>query len=154
MEPSGEAAGESAAPRRKCVLVVEDNATVGGLLVALLREEGYRSLRAWDLREAVRMARDRRPDLLVLDLSLPYPDGLPMLDELRACEDTKHAPIVLVSGSALQLTPEQRERLSETVTKPFDIDKILNVFRRALGDPEQLIAERQYTSHDTYLNGW
>src|SRR5436309_6877948 len=48
-----QSASESAAvgasqPRRKCVLVVEDNATIGGLLVALLREEGYRALRAWD----------------------------------------------------------------------------------------------------------
>src|SRR5215207_8657408 len=91
-------------PKRKCVLVVEDNATVGGLLVALLREEGYRALRAWDGREAMKMARDRRPDLIVLDLSLPYRDGIEVLRELRANEDTVEAPIVVVSGSALQLT--------------------------------------------------
>ncbi|MDP8924199.1 MAG: response regulator, partial [Chloroflexota bacterium] len=60
-------AASSPGPRRKCVLVVEDNATIGGLLVALLREEGYRALRAWDGREAMKMARDRRPDLIVLD---------------------------------------------------------------------------------------
>src|SRR6266498_5412559 len=95
-------------PRRKCVLVVEDNATVGGLLVALLREEGYRALRAWDGREAMKMARDRRPDLIVLDLSLPYRDGIEVLRELRANEETVEAPIVVVSGSALQLTPDDR----------------------------------------------
>ena len=146
--------GQGPGPRRKCVLVVEDNATIGGLLVALLREEGYRSFRAWDGREAIKMARDRRPDLIVLDLSLPYRDGLEVLYELRGNEDTKHAPIVVVSGNTLQLSPEDRALVTETVSKPFDIDKLMNVFRRALGDPEQEIPDRQYDAHDTHLHSW
>src|SRR5881275_1398992 len=96
------------ATKRKCVLVVEDNATIGGLLVALLREEGYRALRAWDGREAIKMARDRPPDLIVLDLSLPYRDGVEVLRELRGNTDTTEAPIVVVSGNALQLTQDDR----------------------------------------------
>src|SRR5947207_2876647 len=48
-QPAAETgASATTATRRKCVLVVEDNATIGGLLVALLREEGYRALRACD----------------------------------------------------------------------------------------------------------
>src|ERR687893_787708 len=127
------AATVQSGPRRKCVLVVEDNATVGGLLVALLREEGYRALRAWDGREAMKMARDRRPDLIVLDLSLPYRDGVEVLHELKANEDTAQAPIVIVSSATVQLTQEDRELVNETVSKPFDIDRLMNVFRRALG---------------------
>ncbi len=146
VEPSG--------PRRKCVLVVEDNATIGGLLVALLREEGYRGLRAWDGREAIKMARDRRPDLIVLDLSLPYRDGVEVLRELKASEETAHAPIVIVSGSALELTTEDRELVTESVTKPFDIDRLMNVFRRALGDPEQDVPERTYGASDNHLTTW
>ena len=144
----------SPGPRRKCVLVVEDNATIGGLLVALLREEGYRALRAWDGREAMKMARDRRPDLIVLDLSLPYRDGLEVLYELRGNENTKDAPIVVVSANALQLSTEDRALVTETVSKPFDIDKLMNVFRRALGDPEQEIPERHYDAQDTHLHSW
>src|SRR5688500_7496648 len=125
----------SATPsRRKCVLVDEDNATIGGLLVAVLREEGYRALRAWDGREAMKMARERRPDLIVLDLSLPYRDGVEVLRELRANEDTVEAPVVVVSGNATQLTPEDRALVTDTVAKPFDIDRLMNVFRRHLGD--------------------
>jgi DNA-binding response OmpR family regulator len=144
----------SAGPRRKCVLVVEDNATIGGLLVALLREEGYRALRAWDGREAMKMARDRRPDLIVLDLSLPYRDGVEVLHELKANEDTAQAPIVIVSSSAVQLSQEDRDLVNETVSKPFDIDRLMNVFRRALGDPEQEVPERHYGSSDTHLHSW
>jgi DNA-binding response OmpR family regulator len=115
-------------------------------MVALLREEGYRALRAWDVREAVKIARDRKPDLLLLDLSLPYRDGAPQIDELRGSAETKHAPIVLISGNVLQLTPEQREQLAECVSKPVDIDRLVNYVRRHLGDPELEIPEKNYTS--------
>lgn len=142
------------ATRRKCVLVVEDNATIGGLLVALLREEGYRALRAWDGREAIKMARDRKPDLIVLDLSLPYRDGVEVLRELRSNEDTAEAPIVVVSGNALQLSQDDRDLVSDAVSKPFDIDRLLNVFRRHLGDPETEVPERPYGATDNHLNSW
>lgn len=148
-------ASSTATPtRRKCVLVVEDNATIGGLLVALLREEGYRALRAWDGREALKMARDRRPDLIVLDLSLPYRDGVEVLRELRGNEDTVDAPIVVVSGSALQLTPDDRALVTDTVSKPFDIDRLMNVFRRHLGDDEVAVPDRAYDKTDSHLHSW
>jgi len=154
-QPSGDAAvAQASLTRRKCVLVVEDNATIGGLLVALLREEGYRALRAWDGREAMKMARDRPPDLIVLDLSLPYRDGVEVLRELRSNDDTAEAPIVVVSGNALQLTPDDRALVSEAVSKPFDIDRLMNVFRRLLGDPEIDVPDRPYDKTDSHLHSW
>jgi CheY-like chemotaxis protein len=154
-QPSAEnGASTATGTRRKCVLVVEDNATIGGLLVALLREEGYRALRAWDGREAIKMARDRRPDLIVLDLSLPYRDGVDVLRDLRSNEDTTEAPIVVVSGSALQLTPDDRALVTDTVAQPVDIDRLMNVFRRHLGDDEVDVPERQYDKTDSHLHSW
>src|SRR3954469_22395152 len=85
-------------PRRKVVLVVEDHASVGGLIAALLRQEGYRAVRAWDPQEALRLARGRSPDLVLLDLNLAYPDGLEVLKQVRANESTRRAPIVVVAG--------------------------------------------------------
>lgn len=155
-QPASEngASSTATATRRKCVLVVEDNATIGGLLVALLREEGYRALRAWDGREALKMARDRKPDLIVLDLSLPYRDGVDVLRELRANDDTVDAPIVVVSGSALQLTPDDRALVTDAVSKPFDVDRLMNVFRHHLGDDEVDVPERAYGATDTHLHSW
>jgi DNA-binding response OmpR family regulator len=155
-QPSSEngASPTAVATKRKCVLVVEDNATIGGLLVALLREEGYRALRAWDGREAMKMARDRRPDLIVLDLSLPYRDGVEVLRELRANDDTVDAPIIVVSGNALQMSPDDRALVTDTVAKPFDIDRLMNVFRRHLGDDEVDVPERAYGATDSHLHSW
>src|SRR5438874_2066565 len=125
------AAPTAAGPRRKTVLVVEDNATIGGLLVGLLREEGYRALRAWDGGEALRMARDRRPDLIMLDLSLPYRDGLELARELKAQQETREAPMIAISGNTLMLPPGDRELLTECLSKPIDLDRLLNYVRRA-----------------------
>jgi len=136
------------------VLVVEDNASIGGLLVALLREDGYRALRAWDVREGIRIANDRPPDLIVLDTSLPYREGFQALAELRADNKTRSAPIVVVTANDLQLSPDDEREVAALVSKPFDVDKLLNVFRRVLGDPEQAVPERQYDVNDVHLHSW
>lgn len=142
-------------PRRKTILVLEDYATIGGIIPALLREEGYRALRAWSIGEALKIARDRRPDLILLDLGLPYREGLAMLDELQANPDTKDAPIIVIASGALQLAPEVRERLAACLAKPIDIDRFLNHVRRALGEPEQELPEKKYdTIHDAHLHSW
>jgi len=59
-----------------------------------------------------------------------------------------------VSGSALQLTPDDRALVSDSVAKPFDIDRLMNVFRRHLGDDEIDVPERLYDKTDTHLNSW
>src|SRR5437764_13122412 len=97
------------APRRKVVLVLEDHASVGGLIAALLRQEGYRAVRAWDPQEALRLARGRAPDLVLLDFNLAYPDGIQVLQQVRNHEATRRAPIVLVMGTELQLSTEESE---------------------------------------------
>jgi CheY-like chemotaxis protein len=133
---------ERVAPKRKTILIVEDNASFGGLLVALLREEGYRSLRAWDGQEAANMARDRRPDLIILDLALPYREGISILRQLKSQTETAKAPVLVFSGNILVLTPEEEQLVEGVVTKPFDIDRVLNVIRKALGEPEQEVPDK------------
>jgi CheY-like chemotaxis protein len=143
-------------PRRKVVLVVEDNGSVGGLIAGLLRQDGYRAVRAWDGQEAVRLARGRQPDVIVLDVSLSYPDGLAVLEQLRANEATRRAPIVVVTGANAQvpLTTADAEAVAEVIQKPFDIDVMLNAVRRVLGDPEVDIQPRQYDVTDHFLHGY
>ena len=141
-------------PRRKVVLVVEDNASFGGLIAGLLREEGYRAVRASDGREALRLARDRRPDLIMLDLELPYKEGVEVLDELRQHKETKLSPMILVAGNTMVLSSDDREQLSDLINKPYDIDILMNSVRKALGDPLQAVTEKHYDVTDAHLNSW
>jgi CheY-like chemotaxis protein len=144
----------AAAPRRKVVLVLEDHASVGGLIAGLLRQEGYRAVRAWDPQEALRLARGRAPDLVLLDLNLAYPDGLEVLKQVRGHEATRRAPIVLVTGGSLTLSTEDADLVDEVVQKPFDIDLMLNAVRKALGDPIVEVQPRQYDAQDYFLHGF
>jgi CheY-like chemotaxis protein len=143
-----------AMPRRKVVLVLEDHGSVGGLIAGLLRQEGYRAVRAWDPQEALRLARGRSPDLVLLDLNLAYPDGLEVLRQVRNNEATRRAPIVVVAGGSLSLSSEDAALVDGVVQKPFDIDMMLNTVRKALGDPVVEIQPRQYDPQDYFLHGY
>jgi CheY-like chemotaxis protein len=141
-------------PRRKVVLVLEDHASVGGLIAGLLRQEGYRAVRAWDPQEALRLAKGRAPDLVLLDLNLAYPDGLDVLRQVRNHEATRRAPIVVVAGGNVTLSSEDNSLVDGVVRKPFDIDMMLNAVRKALGDPLVEIQPRQYDPQDYFLHGY
>jgi DNA-binding response OmpR family regulator len=127
---------------------------VGGLIAGLLREDGYRALRAWDGREALRLARDRRPDLIMLDLDLPHKDGVEVLCELKQHKETRQSPVIVVSGNTIVLSNEDKEQLSDAITKPFDIDVLLNAVRKAVGDPLQEVAPKEYDLTDSHLNSY
>jgi CheY-like chemotaxis protein len=140
--------------RRKVVLVLEDHASVGGLIAALVRQAGYRAVRAWDPQEALRLARGRAPDLILLDLNLAYPQGVDLVSQLRGSESTRHAPIVVVAGGELTLSAADAEVVEEIVKKPFDIDVMLNAVRQALGDPVVDVQPRPYDVQDHFLHGY
>ncbi len=102
----------------KRVLVVDDDAKTVELVKLYLNRDGYRVLTAYDGIEALRLARESHPDLIVLDLMLPGIDGLEVCRTLRAESDV---PIIMLTAR----TTEQ-DRLTgldlgadDYVTKPF-----------------------------------
>ncbi|MCC7106381.1 MAG: response regulator [Chloroflexi bacterium] len=133
--------------------MVEDHASIGGILVGLLREAGYRTLRAWDSREALKMARDRLPDVIVFDLGLPYHDGFKAVAEIRANPALVSTPIVITTVAPILLPPVEQQNVT-IVNKPADIDRLFNHLRRALGEPEEVVEKPAYTFTDENGFGW
>ncbi len=134
--------------------MLEDHASVGGLIAGLLRQEGYRAVRAWDPQEALRLARGRSPDLVLLDLNLAYPDGLDILRQVRGNEATRRVPIVVVTGGEMKLSTDETDLVESVVHRPFDIDIMLNAVRKALGDPIVEVQPRNYDAQDYFLHGY
>jgi DNA-binding response OmpR family regulator len=102
----------------KRVLVVDDDVKTVELVKMYLRRDGYDVLTAFEGIEALRLAREARPDLLVLDLMLPGIDGLTICRTLRAESDV---PIIMLTAMT---TEEDRLKgldlgADDYVTKPF-----------------------------------
>ena len=79
------------------ILVVDDDPAMVGAITALVGTEGHQVITAYDGLTAVKRFREERPDLVLLDLAMPGPDGFTVAGRMRAEGD---APIVVVSGES------------------------------------------------------
>ena len=116
----------------KLFLVVEDFEDSRFMMRRLLEMAGYAVLEASDGEQAVKMAVESRPVLILMDLSLPKLDGLSATRQIRQKKGLKKVPIVAVSAHD---SPESRiEALdagcNEYVTKPIDFDHLHALLRR------------------------
>jgi DNA-binding response OmpR family regulator len=116
------------------VLVVDDDADVRMLVGELLTRAGYRISEAPDGRAALRVLYDERPDLVLLDVSMPELDGWGTLERIREVSDV---PVVMLSalGAELEKVRALRGGADDYVTKPFGRQELLarveSVLRRA-----------------------
>lgn len=117
-----------------CILVVDDEPDVTDLLAYNLRKAHYEVLVAADGREALHLARDSQPDLILLDLMIPEVDGLDVCRELRK---TSSIPIIMITARG-----EETDRVvglelgaDDYVCKPFSVRELMArikaVLRRA-----------------------
>jgi DNA-binding response OmpR family regulator len=116
------------------VLVVDDDADVRALVTELLTRAGYHVTEAPNGREALKALFEQRPDLVLLDISMPELDGWATLDRIRELSDV---PVVMLSafGAELEKVRALRAGADDYVTKPFGRQELLarveSVLRRA-----------------------
>jgi two-component system cell cycle response regulator DivK len=111
----------------KQILVVEDNEKNMKLFRDVLRASGYRTLEASTGRQALTLAIDHRPALVLMDIRLPDISGIEALRTLRADARTADIPVVAVTAQAME---GDRVRFIEAgfdgyLSKPVDIDAFL-----------------------------
>lgn len=92
------------------ILVVDDHAAIREPLAKLLRYEGYDTASAANGAEALAAVKERKPDLVVLDLLMPKMDGLTFLSEASRELDGADLPVIVVTGG---LNPSQIRRAGE-----------------------------------------
>jgi CheY-like chemotaxis protein len=116
------------------ILLVEDNAKNMTLLRDVLRATGYRTLEASTGGQALRLATEHGPALVLMDIRLPDMDGAEALSRLRMDRRTASIPVLAVTAQAMQ---GDRERFKESgfdgyLSKPVDIDELLATIARHL----------------------
>lgn len=111
------------------ILVVEDNPTNMKLAVLLLQREGHEIIEAADAETGIRLARERQPQLILMDLQLPGMDGLAATRLLKADVATRDIRIVALTALAMN---GDRERVTAAgcdgyIAKPFHYKEFLKV---------------------------
>jgi len=109
------------------ILIVEDDHQTVKLIKFILEKDDYSTISAKDGEEGLQMARERKPDLIVLDLMLPGMDGYRVCEILKANPNTKEIPIIVLT--ALDTGPDFEKALEKKadwyITKPFEPQHLL-----------------------------
>jgi DNA-binding response OmpR family regulator len=125
------------------ILVVDDEPSVTDLLAYNLRKALYDVIIAADGRQAIKLAEEAKPDLILLDLMIPEIDGLDVCRELRK---TSHVPIIMITarGEEIDRVVGLELGADDYVSKPFSVRELLArikaVLRRATTENEALSA--------------
>jgi CheY-like chemotaxis protein len=120
------------------ILLVEDNEMNRDMLSRRLERKGYRVVTAQDGKQGYSLARSERPDLILMDLSLPAMDGWQVTHLLKADESTRHIPIIVLTAHVL-VSDRQKAFAAgcdDYDTKPVD-------FARLSEKIENLLVERK-----------
>ena len=128
--------------QRKNILVIEDDPDIRNLIAFNIKNEGFNSIEAKNGEIGIEKAREKTPDLILLDLMLPGIQGLDVCRVIRSDKDTKNIPIIMVSalGQEEDVVTGLETGADDYITKPFSIKILLArieaVLRRRLDQVE------------------
>jgi CheY-like chemotaxis protein len=113
------------------ILYVEDNEDNADILKRRLGRLGFEIVIATDGAEGVAMAGETRPDLILMDLSLPVMDGWEATGRIKAAPDTRHIPVIALTSHAM--TGEREKALAagcdDFDTKPVELARLVGKIR-------------------------
>jgi two-component system, cell cycle response regulator DivK len=120
----------------KTVLIVEDNELNMKLFHDLLEAHGYATVQTRSGTTAVALAREHRPDLILMDIQLPEISGLDVTRELKRDPELKAIPVIAVTAFAMKGDEERiREGGCEAyLSKPISVAKFIETVRAYLAD--------------------
>jgi two-component system cell cycle response regulator DivK len=124
------------------ILIVEDNEKNLKLVRDVLQVKGHATLEATTAEDGIRIARERMPDLVLMDIQLPGMNGIDALRELRADTATAAIPVIAVTASVMQ---QDRNLITDAgfdayVAKPISLREFLEAVRSALAGRERRAA--------------
>jgi two-component system, OmpR family, phosphate regulon response regulator PhoB len=136
------------------VLVVEDEEALAQLLKYNLEKEGYRVTTAADGEEALILAQETPPDLIVLDWMLPKAAGIEVCRRLRGRQETRNTPIIMLTART-----EESDRIrgldvgaDDYVTKPFSMNELLARLRAVMRRIRPGLAEDRVQCGDIVMD--
>ena len=116
------------------ILIIEDNEKNRKLCRDVLNVKGYQTIESETAEEGLKLAREKKPNLVLMDIQLPGIDGITALKQLRADPETAHIPVIAITASAMthNRTTMLAEGFDGYQTKPITLKDFLAELERVL----------------------
>ena len=124
---------------RKKILIVEDNDLNLKLFRDLLTANGYQTIETKEGAEAIVLARQQTPDLILMDIQLPEISGLEVTERIKADRKLSHIPIIAVTAFAMKDDEEKimRAGCEAYISKPISISDFLSAIKNFLNEENE-----------------
>jgi two-component system, cell cycle response regulator DivK len=121
----------------RTILLADDHEDNRLALLTVLQREGYATLGAANGEQAVQVAREHLPDLILMDLAMPVMDGRTAMQTLKADQRTAHIPVVVLTAMALSVDKDRlvSEGFDGLLIKPCMPPHLVAEVRRVVGPP-------------------
>ena len=116
------------------VLIIEDNEKNMKLARDILQAKGYKTVEAETGEEGVKLAKERKPDLVLMDIQLPGINGIEAFKQIRADTKTKSIPVIALTAS---VTPTDRSQITAAgfdafISKPISLKEFVETVKRLI----------------------
>ena len=116
------------------VLIIEDNEKNMKLARDILQAKGFKTVEAVTGEEGVKLAKARKPDLVLMDIQLPGINGIEAFKQIRADTKTKSIPVIALTAS---VTPTDRSQISAAgfdafISKPISLKEFVETVKRLI----------------------
>ena len=120
----------------KKILIIEDEEIMIGLLQKKLTQEGYETSVARDGDEGVRMMKEVKPDLVLLDIIMPKMGGFEVMEEMNKDKELKKIPVIVISNSGQPVELDRAQKLGAKdwlVKTEFDPQEVIDKVVKQIG---------------------
>ena len=117
------------------IMTVDDTASMRQMISFTLSSVGYDVIQASDGAEALKLAKDRKVDLVIADVNMPNMDGISLVKSLRTLDTYKFTPILMLTTESQADKRDQGKTAGATgwIVKPFNPEQLVNVVKKVLG---------------------
>jgi len=119
----------------KKILLIDDEKDIVDIEKAILENEGYQVVAAYDGEEGVSKAFSEKPDLIILDIMMPKLDGFGVAQKLKESKESFHVPIIMLTAKDMQVDREKGLALgvSAYIVKLFDLEELRRIVKELIG---------------------
>ena len=121
----------------KVILIVEDDPKSLELTRDVIEASGYSTISAIDGEQGVKLARDKKPDLILMDIMMPKMDGYTACHAIKMDELIKEIPVIMLTAAGYELNKKFAQNMGASgyITKPFNIEELQGIINQYLPSP-------------------